>query len=321
MGFEVEALYPPPYDALVPPWFDLTTPTPIECEGGPQVRTLYVTLHEDAPPGAVPIRVIATTTEGASCETTGMVTVERTYSEVEILYKTFIECEVAGPTPWDPTLFDFFRGDHRGFGYGPGFGASDSRTFQRIFVTLDPDNPTRTVGIPMQVMGATQGYNDDPDGSQVTLLPTPYCFGQCAYTFVPGVLPDCTGTTDAPVSLGYLSVQVTPISLSQFQVFVRNRAQDQCEQFVPGIDVDLFLDFRQICANGVLGPLEFRARGSYDGYPWHELYLNGTAVFTHDPCLTNEGPNSMFPPAEHVFEADDKGNATPLSEWQVVPGS
>lgn len=290
---------------------------------------------EHAPPGPVPIDVTATGPNGTECQATGTVTVDREYPEVEVQYKTFIQCEVAGPTPWDFTLYDFFRGDNRGFGYGTGFGATKSRTFQNVVVTLDPANPTRIVSGPTQLMGITQGFDDEPDGSDVCLMGsacapglTPTCGGECSYTFVQGASPECTGTTADPVADGFLDIDVIPDSPSAFRVVITNRAQDQCESAVPKIDVDLVLEFRQICENGVLKPLEFRANGSYDGYPWHELYLNGTIVFLHDPCLTGEGPSSMFGSGEHSFdgtgefpEIDPSQTGRNLSEWQPVPGA
>lgn len=37
----------------------------------------------------------------------------------------------------------------------------------------------------------------------------------------------------------------------------------------------------------------------YDGYPWHEFYINGLEFFRHDPFETNEGPSSLFGDGEH----------------------
>lgn len=70
--------------------------------------------------------------------------------------------------------------------------------------------------------------------------------------------------------------------------------------------------------------MEFIGGGLYDGYPWFEVYLNGSPIFFHDPCVTGEGPFSMFPPMEHSFEADDPQHppptGIPIWGWQVVPG-
>lgn len=239
------------------------------------------------------------------------------YQTVEILYKTFISCEVAGPTPPDFTLYDFFRGDNRGFGYG--FGASQSRTYQKSTITVDPTVPQRQIGLLTQVINISQGFDDSPTGSDVVPLIIPTCGGQCSYGFVQGATPECSGSTPDPVGTGLLAITITPLDHLTVLVYYMNRAQDQCETFVPGIDIDLNILFRQRCVDGALQPLEYKANGSYDGYPWHELYLNGVLVFSHDPCLTGEGPMSMFPPAEHRFEANEEGLPTPLADWQPVP--
>jgi len=168
-------------------------------------------------------------------------------------------------------------------------------------------------------LGITQGFDDDPDGSDVAPLPVPTCGGQCAYTFVQGATPDCTGTTNDAVAAGLLAIQATSVDLTALDVAITNRAQDQCEDAVPGIDVDLLLHFRQVCKNGTLGPMEFEAGGTYDGYPWHELYLNGTQAFTHDPCITGDTPTSMFPPPLGVQYEFNQQNPS-LAEWQAVPG-
>lgn len=86
----LEPQYPPPYNTVVSPWLDISSPAPVDCQNGPPSQTIQVTIHEDAPPGPVPIRVTGTTASGQTCEETGTVTVDRTYPPVEIQYKTFI---------------------------------------------------------------------------------------------------------------------------------------------------------------------------------------------------------------------------------------
>ena len=77
--------------------------------------------------------------------------------------------------------------------------------------------------------------------------------------------------------------------------------------------------------NGVLQPMKFRLLGDHDGFPWHELFINAIPVYQHDPCLTADTPNSLFPfLGNYPFEYDANHPALlpsgiPLDEWQVVP--
>ena len=240
------------------------------------------------------------------------------YAIVEIVYKTFIGCEVAGPTPPDFTLYDFFDGDGRGLGYS--FGVGQSRTYQLARATVDPAITNgQASGPPLQAMGITKGYDDHPDGSDVVPLAIPTCGGQCTYTFVAGATAECVNQLVDPVGSGKLGITYLRISETEIEVYIWNRSSDQCEYFVPAVNVDLRLRIRQTCNDGVLNPPEYRAYGQYDGYPWHELYLNGQEIFRHDPCVTGENPWSMVGFGEHYFATDGQSNPTPLADWQVVP--
>lgn len=197
-------------------------------------------------------------------------------------------------------------------------------------VSLDPQYPTGQVGTPLQAMGITRGFDDHPDGSDVRRLTTPTCGGQCAYRFtnqaMDGISPtaECIEQVADPVGRGWLAVKYTRQSSAEVQVYVMVRARDQCETLVPQVHTDLTIAFRQLCDGNTLGPVEFKAWGVYDGYPWYELYLNGSPVFFHDPCLTGEGPLSMFGSGEHYFHVADEDHepptGIPLGEWQPVPG-
>lgn len=171
----------------------------------------------------------------------------------------------------------------------------------------------------LQRKGISLGYDDSPDGSDVTPLASPTCNGQCAYTLVPGASAECEAQDPDPGSDGQLQMSFVRQNGSAVDLVVAIDAGDQCETFVPGIDVNLTLKFRQPCVNGVLQPLEFKASGTFDGYPWHELYLNGVQIFSHDPCLSGDTPNSMFPEPlgnSYNFEIEEQM----LQNWQPVPG-
>lgn len=287
---------------------------------------MTLTLPEDTPGGPITFNLTGQTGKGVECPAdAATVILPNDYDTVEIMYKTFIACEVAGPTIWDPTLYDFFAGDNRGFSYSASL--NQSRTYQLTSLTVDPGNPTGQVGNgPLQRKGITRGYDDEPDSTDVTPLATPTCGGQCSHTFLPGASAECTMQDPDPGGDGQLQMVFTRIDASSVNLDVTINAGDQCEFAVPNIDVTLRIEFRQECENGVLKPLEFRASGSYNGYPWHELYLNGVPVFKHDPCVTGEGPFSMVGSGEHHFdgtgqlpEVNPSQTGTNLAIWQPVP--
>jgi hypothetical protein len=249
------------------------------------------------------------------------------FETVEIKYKTFIACEVAGPTPMSPLHYDFFKGDNRGFDYNASPG--QSRTWQRLVATVDPFTANGIVSNPLQAMGITKGYDDDPDGSDVMPLANPYCGAslQCAYGFVPGATAECTEQIVDPVSAGVLSIEVLRISALEIEVHIVVDAYDQCQGAwkVPNENTDLTLRIRKLCQNGLLGSTQFRGYGTYDGYPWLELYLNAVLEYSHDPCRTNDTPWSMMPVIGNYeftnppIDPDTEEPITqPLTDWQDV---
>lgn len=71
----------------------------------------------------------------------------------------------------------------------------------------------------------------------------------------------------------------------------------------PDIDAELLVEL--IEKNGAI---DVAVTGAHDGFPAYELYVNGTAVYTHDPVATNQTPLSLLPPAEF-----DVGVRVPLA--------
>jgi hypothetical protein len=192
------------------------------------------------------------------------------------------------------------------------------------WVSVDPFYPSGQVNEPLQRTGISKGFNDDPNGSDVAPLLTPYCAGNCNYRFVPGATAECIAQLVDPVADGSLGVGYARQNALEVLVGLFIDATDQCEfEFkTPGLNANLYVYFRQRCENGALLPVEFRAEGEYDGYPWFEVYLNGSPVFFHDPCVTGEGPISLFPPMDHAFQNHDGGpppTGIDIWAWQFVP--
>jgi len=322
MLYTIEPQFPSGYE-FVEPWLSVFAPEPsFDCTGQPEVRTVSVQIHGDAPPGPVPLLVQATTANGTTCEATGVVTVDRDpYDIVEVRYKTFI-APSALSTPFNPALLDFFAGDDRWFGYGVG----PSRSFQSTTVTLEPGNPSGQIGIPVNQFSATYGYDDEPDGSDVTACP--HCAGSYGdWCLVSGATADCVLTAVPGQGGNVLTVSHSRVSGVEVKVQFDLKGTNPCGTGIPGpdtppIDADLNLHFRQVCIGSELQPMEFRLYGTHDGFPWHEVYVNSTRVYEHDPCCTGEGPDSLFGEGDHEFETTDlcHQQIPPLDEWREVPG-
>jgi len=255
------------------------------------------------------------------CSDKVVVSTPSNYETVEIRYKTFIAPEVV-VTPWNPKIDDFFAGDNRWFQYEGG----SSRTYQSTSVTVDPRNEDGgKVGTPTNVFGQTRGYDDEPDGSDVTACP--HCAGDFGdYCLLPDASVNCTMTAVAGQNGNVLDVVHNRISDSEVTVHFDVVATNPCASGIygpdaPPIDAHLTIHLRQLCVDGVLQPMEFRLYGTHDGFPWHELYVNGTKVYDHDPCCTQETPWSLFGVGDHVYEASDLCHlqTPPLNEWRLVP--
>lgn len=57
----------------------------------------------------------------------------------------------------------------------------------------------------------------------------------------------------------------------------------------PAADADITVAFRYL--NGLI---QAKIIGTHDGFPAHEVYINGEPIYTHDPVAAGKGPLSMF---------------------------
>lgn len=317
MGFSFAPQYPPAF-SMIAPWLTISPGSTITCAGDAQTRTVSVTIHEDAPPGPVPIVVTASAPGGSQCQATGTVTVNRVYTPVEVRLRLFIAPD-AVELPAAFWLYDFDEGDNRWFNYA----AMTFRSFQQTSVTLGPAYPDGgPVGSATNLFGTTRAFYDDPDFSDV--VPCPHCAGSYGdWCLVAGATAECAATPIPGQGGNVLTIQHTRVSGSEVKLRMDAIGYNGCEGGqVPSLGATLTVHFRQVCQGGTLGPMEFRLYGEHDGFPWHELYMNAVGVYGHDPCCTNEGPGSLFPPMEWDFEGTDTCHftQTPLNQWQTVPG-
>ncbi|MBI1825838.1 MAG: hypothetical protein HYR83_05575 [Planctomycetes bacterium] len=282
MTFDVHARYPTPYSLIMQPWLDISIPEPINCADGNQTRTVSVYIHGDAPPSDVIIDVSGSA-NGQSCGASGTLTINRTYTPVTLEYKTFISCgyiQTGYPSP----VWPFFSGDGRVFN-APG----TSRTQQSIVMKLDPIYSVGEVGPPVQSSGISNGY--------ISLLETPppyadWCSILCRFYAGPNQQPNCSG----PGSSGW---ETLPERIDNNNVKVRFHlfATAGCSgPGTPSIDSDLTVYLKQECEGNTLGPLEMRFDGFMDGFPWHELIVNGGVYPIVDPCQIMSNGYWLLPP-------------------------
>jgi Papain-like cysteine protease AvrRpt2/Trypsin-like peptidase domain/Protein of unknown function (DUF3238) len=68
----------------------------------------------------------------------------------------------------------------------------------------------------------------------------------------------------------------------------------------PAIDADLAIMIRRTSSGGI----ECKVVGEHDGFPCHEVYVNGVAVYTFDPVAAGEGPTALKPPMDITARTD-----------------
>jgi N-acetyl-anhydromuramyl-L-alanine amidase AmpD/V8-like Glu-specific endopeptidase len=86
----------------------------------------------------------------------------------------------------------------------------------------------------------------------------------------------------------------------------------------PAIDADLAIMVRRSGNGG----FECKVAGDHDGFPCHELYVNGVQVYTYDPVAAGNSPTSLSPPMDVTARTgwiDCGGGATAQSLGTVLP--
>ncbi len=83
----------------------------------------------------------------------------------------------------------------------------------------------------------------------------------------------------------------------------------------PNIDAVMTL-FIRLSGDGV----EVRVDGEHDGFPCHELYVNGQRIYSYDPVAAGSSPTALMPPMDVTARTDwvSVGNATTqsLAAWR-----
>ncbi|HVR91498.1 MAG TPA: N-acetylmuramoyl-L-alanine amidase [Novosphingobium sp.] len=206
-------------------------------------------------------------------------------STVEIKYRAFIPSPaISGP------YFDNFEGDGRGFSYSGGTSRGDI-TFT---VDVSAGGGVSNLSVSDRHWSPTHQYSSS-DTSSVSGKPgwwldlnagaTPVDTGTCAadddtlraYIGAPGT----TGNVLAMAE----NASIVSIAMSGSNPLLTG---------APAIDADVSVLLRRTADGGI----EARVYGSHDGFPAHELYVNGNALFTYDPVAADNGPSSLLPPED-----------------------
>jgi hypothetical protein len=177
------------------------------------------------------------------------------------------------------------------------------------------------------MFGETRAYDDNPDGSDVTACQ------HCALPYgdwclAPGASAECIATAQAGLNGNVLSIAHERIDQSEVRIDLNLTGFVPCgaQPLTPAIDAHFSAFFKQICQSGSLGPMQFKVLGDHDGFPWHEMYINGVAVYLHDPCCTMDTPTALFGGSgEYHFDTDDPetecDDGQVLGNYQQVPGT
>ncbi|MGE0853687.1 MAG: papain-like cysteine protease family protein [Hyphomicrobiaceae bacterium] len=202
---------------------------------------------------------------------------------VELKYRMFI------PSPAIDAPFAAFGGDGRGFSYADG----TSRGEITARVRLDMQSGIESIEIVDAHWGESTEYDADdvfhPDGKpdwwhekQPGAQPTARkTLGRTSDNLnvvrgAPGMTLDIEAMAERAALLTVTAAGGLPLSKT-----------------APDIDAEVSVMLR------VSGDVvEAKVAGSHDGFPCHELYINGQRVYTYDPVAAGNDPTSLFPPQD-----------------------
>lgn len=218
---------------------------------------------------------------------------------VEIKYRAFIPSPaIKGP------LIDNYHGDGRGFSYsggtsrgeivckvdvGPSGAVSNLRTnahWSPTYAYSSDDTPA-VPGKPDWWLGLNPGAAHTGQGE---------CDGELRASFgAPGSTRNITaGIEQASIVSLYMSGN-NPLATGS-----------------PAIDADVSVFLRRSADGGI----EARAVGSHDGFPAHELYVNGKRLHAYDPVAAGKGPTALLPPTDIDLDTSWTSVSTATSQGQ-----
>lgn len=199
---------------------------------------------------------------------------------VEVKYRMFIPSPVIN----GPPLGDDYGGDGRGFSYDAG----TSRGEITAIVHLTSGLGTRRIELKDRHWGESTAYDSDdtfhvsgkPDwwldkreGARVTERAT--------------LAASDDNLRIYPGSPGQRGIRIMAENASA--VTIEAEGALPLSRIAPDIDADVSVLFRN--RNGVI---QAKALGEHDGFPAHELYVNGEPLYRYDPVAAGNGPTSLL---------------------------
>ena len=214
---------------------------------------------------------------------------------VEIRYRAFIPSPlIKGPAsdydlPFGIASGEDFSGDNRGFSYDQGTSRADITAL----VDVASNGVLSNLRIVSRQWGESKAY-DSTYTYHVEGKPEWWVDRHA------GLEPSRHGTLGATndnlnaevgFGSGIIGIAREAMALNERASGVTITVEGALPLVSPSPDIDA--NVTVLIRPGATG-LELRAVGSHDGFPAHELYVNGVAVHTYDPVAAGKGPNSLL---------------------------
>ena len=214
---------------------------------------------------------------------------------IEIKYRMFIPSPIiAGPVSGLPLVGSDYGGDGRGFSYSG--GTSRGEITATVMLNGDGSLSDLTIvdrhwspstaydsGQTFSVEGKPDWWKDKQSGAQPTDTAT--------YPLTDDNLRVYLGGASTRRNVLAVTSQSSVLSIHAAG------ANPLAPPGAPDIDADISIYLR----NGAGGP-EVMVDGEHDGFPAHELYINGQRVHHYDPVAAGNGPTALFPPCDQTVQ-------------------
>jgi len=215
---------------------------------------------------------------------------------IEVKYRMFI------PSPLIDAPTAVFGGDGRSFSYAGGTSRGEITSRVRIAANgtiagVDlvrrswGESTEYNTGDTHTVAGKPSWWRDRNAGAQPTRRATLAASDDNLriYAGAPGSTRPITANLENAAMVTIDAVGQLPLSM-----------------VAPAIDADITLFIRMNGSN-----VEVRVDGSHDGFPCHELYVNGQRIYSYDPVAAGSSPEALMPPMD----------VTAHTSWVTVPNA